>query len=593
MAMPQPAGAVVAASDDAVDQSVPDGVLQVWTDAEQAKRARILRALKREDRWWQKHERDEEVMRAAHAARSTEIALRAELQQRGEDWSWDSKYALDLQDFAYLFLHRKRLCKRIKNWLEIVNAKITHVRHDGEDGYFKKLEHNIGWTQYITPIIFALVSITDKLVRCGLWSHAKNSRRCHQRDFCSLCLWNDVLKALVYAFGRHSGAFERAGAWWFITVGWTVNRANMRCRCDEYDPDEHRPHARDRGYDPYPVVLGLGDDDSDLPILGYNDARSLGVVTQWAIGELYHRSYINGYHSRHEGEYRLNPGGANRTNFHDHTVANGDDTNGQFIAEKLYELLHEGWKMFGLGHLNRVYYPDIHVQRITSPEHLEHAVVYGEKVVPIAHAVADALARPEARGADGHYDPRYIAKLKDSLRHLIDDDIPSIFTGARLDEEQPRLFRRRTDGNMEFNDKGTCIGPEPDWHVRMRHRASKRTRESRQRKKEREEQMRKAGIPVPAKKKYPRRRKGHRRLPRVNNVPTARRRRKVTSVVVGHEAGGPVEPASRHSSGKPQPCGRLEPHGDQPCTDPTSPRSAACRARLAPRAATVPRARPP
>jgi hypothetical protein len=480
-------------------------------------------------------------MRAAHAARSTEVALRAELQQRGEDWSWDSKYALDLQDFAYLFLHRKQFRKRIKNLLEIVSAKITHICRDGEDGYFKKLEHNIGWTQYITPIIFALVSIADKLVRCGLWSHAKNSRRCHQRDFCSLCLWNDILKALVYAFGRHSGAFERAGAWWFITVGWTVNPANARCRCDEYDPDEHRPHARDRGYDPYPVVLGLGDDDPDLPIFGYNDARTLGIVTQWAIGELYHRSHINGYHSRHEGEYRLNPGGANRVNFHNHTVANGDDTNGQFIAEKLREFVNEGLALFGRD-LLRAYYPDIHVQRVTSPEHLEHAVVYGEKVVPIAHAVADALARPEARSADGFLDARYVANLKTSLARLIDDDIPSIFTGARLDEEQPRLFRRRTVGNMQFNDYGTCIGPEPPWHIKKRRNAAKRTKESRERRKAREQES--AGSKKSAKKHYPRRRKGQRRLPRVKIVQSPRRRRKTAPVAVGHEAGGPVEQAA-------------------------------------------------
>lgn len=505
---------VVDASENATDDSVPDEVLEVWTEAERARHERTLRAIQREDRWWRKHERDSEQMRAAHAARSTEIALRAELKERGEDWVWNPKFALDLRDFPYLFLHRMKFGKRTRDWLEIVNAKITHIGNAGGDGYFKKLEQNIGWTQYIAPIIFAAVSIVDKLVRCGIWSHAKNSRRCHQTEFCSLCLWNDILKALVYAFGRHSGAFARATSWWFITIGWTVNPANAGCRCGDYDPAAVRPYARDRGYDPYPVVLGLGDDDPDLSFLGYENARILGVVMQWAIGELYHRGYINGYHSRHEGEYRLNPGGANRVNFHDHTIANGDDANGQFIAEKLREFVNEGLAKFGTG-LSRTYYADIHVRRITSPEHLEHAICYGEKIVPIAYAVDDALARPEARAADGFYDPRYIAKLKDSLARLIDDDIPSIFSGARLNEEQPRLFRRLTDGNMEFNDKGTCIGPEPEWHVRKRHRASQLTRESRQRKKEREEQMRKDGIPVPAKKKYLRRRKGHRRLPRV------------------------------------------------------------------------------
>jgi hypothetical protein len=508
--------AVVDAPDDAADESVPDDVVKVWSEAERARHDRIVRAIRREDRWLRRSERDTEQMRAQHAARSTEIALRAKLEKNGADLSWNSKRALDLQGFSYLFLHRDRFDKQTRTWLEIVNAKITHISRDGEDSYFKKLEQNIGWTQYITPIIFTAISITDKLVRCGIWSHAKNSRRCHQTDFCSLCLWNDVLKALVYAFGRHSGAFARATAWLFLTLGWTINPANARCRCDDYNPDDIRPHAPDRGYDPFPVVLGLGDDDPDLPFLGYEDARVLGVVMQWAIGELYHRGYINGHHSRLEGEYRLNPGGTNRVNFHDHTVANGDEDNGQFIAEQLREFVNEGLAKFGAG-LSRAYYADINVRRITSAGHLEHAICYGEKVAPISYAVADALARPEARGADGFYDPSYIAKLKDSIARLIDDDIPAIFSGARLNEELPRLFRRRTVGNIQFNDNHTCVGPEPDWHIRKRHRAAKLTRESRERKKAREKDKQ-AGIPVPAKKKYPRRRKGQRRLPRVNIV---------------------------------------------------------------------------
>lgn len=515
--MPVPVSANVDASVDAIDEGVPDDVLEVWTEAERARQNRIRRAIKREERWLRQHNRDSEKTRARQAARSNEIALRAALKKRNEDWSWNPKLGLDLQNFRYLFLHRERFNDQIREWLDFVSTKITHIRNDGEDSYFKKLEKNIGWTRLITPIIFTLVSIADKLVRCGIWAHAQNSGRCHQTDLCSLCLWMDVLKALVHAFGRHSGAFSRAAAWFFITIGWTINPANAKCRCDNYDPDGLRPHARNRGYDPYPVVLGLGDDDPDLPFLGYEDARILGVAMQWAIGELYHRRHINGYHSRHEGEYRLNPGGANRTNFHDHTVANGDDTNGQFIAEKLREFVNDGMAMFGAG-LSRQYYTDIHVQRITSPDHLHHAIVYTEKVAPIGHAVADALARPEARGADGFLTPGYVTNLIASLARLIDDDIPAIFSGSRLNEELPPLFRRRTQGNMQFNDKGTCIGPEPDWHVSKRHRASKLTRESRRRRKDREKKMRERGIALRPRKKYPRRRKGSRRLPRVNIV---------------------------------------------------------------------------
>ena len=514
--MPSSANSSVIASADAADDVAAfDEVLQVWTPADLANRQRVLRALKEDDRWSQKQERESEQARAQREARRTEPDLRDDLTARGIDVAWNLKRALDLQDFSYLFLHRSQFDPNIKTLLEIVSSKINHYSQNGEPSYFNKLEQNIGWTPYITPLIFSRVSTIDKLVRCGIWSNAKNSRRCHQTEFCALCLWNDQLKALVSAFGRHSGAFSKAQAWFFITIGWTTNPANPKCRCDDFDLESLRPHAPNRDYEPYPVVLGLNDQNPDAPVDGYEDARTVGVVMQWAIAELYHRGYINGYHSRHEGEYRLNPGGANRVNFHDHTVANGDEADGQFIAEKLLELLNAAWALYGRDHLHRTYYPDIHVRRITGPDHLHHAICYGEKVVPIGHAVADALARPEAKGADGFYDLRYIAKLTQSLARLVADDIPAIFSGAQLHEALPHLFRRRTEGNMRFNDAGTCIGPEPAWHAKKRHKAAKCTRAARKRRQEREQKLREAGVAVPARKRNPRRRQRSRRLPRV------------------------------------------------------------------------------
>ena len=91
--------------------------------------------------------------------------------------TWDSNRALDLQEFDYLFWHRERFGKQIQTWLEIIATKITHIRQDGEDGYFKKLEKNVGWKGHITPMVFSGYAYLDNLIRCGLWSHAKNSRR--------------------------------------------------------------------------------------------------------------------------------------------------------------------------------------------------------------------------------------------------------------------------------------------------------------------------------------------------------------------------------------------------------------------------------
>ena len=512
--MPLPASAVVVASADADDERALDEAHTIWSDADRLRHERTLRAIRREDRFLNNLVRDSERRRAKREARATETALRAELAEEIDSWNWNPKRALDLQDFKYLFLHRQHLDTQAREWLEIISAKIKRVGDDGRVGYFNKLEKNVGWTPYVLPLIFSRVDKADALVRCGIWSNAKNSRRCHQTEICPNCLWNDVLKALVSAFGDGSGAFSRAAAWLFFTIGWTTNPANAKCHGDDYNPNDYRPHDPNRGYDPFPVVLGLDDTDPDLPLYGYDDARILGIVMQWAVAELYQRGLINGYHSKQEGEYRLNPGGANRVNIHSHVVANGDEANGQFLADTLRDLVYDGLKLFGRD-LRQTYYPDIDVRRVTSPEHLKHAICYCEKVVPIAHAVADALARPEAKGVDGFYDRAYIANLKTSLARLIDDDIPAIFTGARLEDDLPRVFRRRTEGNLQFNDKHTCIGVEPRWHVDKRHKAAKLTRESRQRKKEQEAELLKEGAVLPPKKKYPRRRKGSRRLPRV------------------------------------------------------------------------------
>lgn len=351
-------------------------------------------------------------------------------------------------------------------------------------------------------------------MRCGLWVHSHNSRRCHKPDFCPLCLWNDILKVLAEAFGSGSGTFYGASAWWFITISWTTNPRNAKCVSGDYDPEDNKPPKGDRGYDPYPVVLGSDDYDSDMGWVGYQDARVLGLMMQEAVSDLYHQ-HIDGYHHKLEGVYRLHPGGANRVNLHCHTVANGREQDGDFIAQVLRQSI-TGKLSRCKDRLNRRYHVDLQVKAITTPEHLEHAVVYSEKVVPIRHMVADAMSRPEAKLPDGSWSPDYVDGLQTSLIHLIEDNIPNIFNGARLEPELPSLFRRKTVGNMVFTDKGTCIGDEPDWHKLARRRHAKKQREQRRekqkKKKEEEAKLRKQGKPVPAPKWYLRRRKHPRRL---------------------------------------------------------------------------------
>ena len=128
----------------------------------------------------------------------------------------------------------------------------------------------------------------DKLIRCGLWVNAKNSRRCHLSHLCPLCHWVDDLKLLVEAYGEESGAFAKARLWSFVTLGFTSNPNNSKWSVKNFElQDPERPGADpelfadadpgllagvDRSYNPYPVALGPTRDDPSDPWMGYDDA---------------------------------------------------------------------------------------------------------------------------------------------------------------------------------------------------------------------------------------------------------------------------------------------------------------------------------
>ena len=97
---------------------------------------------------------------------------------------------------------------------------------------------------------------------------------------------------------------------------------------------------------------------------------------------------------------------------------------------------------------------------------------------------------------------------------LVDEDIPAIFTGYRDDHDFHRLHRRKTVGNMVFTDRDTCIGDEPGWHRKLRHKKAKQAREYRQRKKDRQAEEMANGSAVQHPKPGKRRRKNPRRLSR-------------------------------------------------------------------------------
>jgi hypothetical protein len=456
---------------------VDDRMFRLLGKDAESQRKRMLRWLLEEERFIRASEEYWSKRRSTRAARLQVEQLKAGKPEDASFHRWSQSHARDIQDFDYLLTHRDRLDEQIKEHMEIAAAKMTHVTQDGEKGYFQKLEANIGWKDYITPIIMSQPVVADKVVRCGLWSSAKNSRRCHKSDLCSFCLWNDILRALFETFGTASNSFTRSPNWMFITIGFTAQRKNSKAVGRDLERDDFHFVRGDHLYDPYPICLGGGDQVEDGEYVGYEDVQVLGRIIQDALDELYKSKVILGYRSKLEGAFMLIPGHSKRVNFHEHAVANGRDRNVQGIADMLHQSVKERLRRHRR-HMNRLYYPNVLVLRIRTPEDLERCIIYSEKVVPIDKIVMDALNHPAARGVDGELDGDYVEKLKVNLREFIDNDLPMIFGSFVSDSGPGRISRRKAVGNMRFVDKG-CIGDEPLWHVTWRHNRAEAQRKRR------------------------------------------------------------------------------------------------------------------
>ncbi|MCU0772118.1 MAG: hypothetical protein MUE94_10185 [Verrucomicrobia bacterium] len=448
----------------------------------------MLRHIRDADRHLAELEAVSENGKARRAALDYEDALEDRYRNDPSFKVWDSNRALDFQDFDYLFQHRCKFGKSIRTHLEIIAAKLTHVGQDDEDGYFNKLERNVGWKGHITPLVFSEYAYADKVVRCGMWTHAKNSRRCHKSDVCPLCLWNDILKVRSEAFGQESGTFERMQGQgltaMLITLGYTTQPANSKSVGRDFDAECLVARRGNPQYDPYPVCLGFDDDDTTLPYLGYVDARFLGMIAQEAIEQVYNDKLLAGYFFKLEAKFKIVPNGANRVNIHAHIVANGPEDNAQFLADILFKHMRRGLRRYRK-HMHSDYHPDVLVERLKSAAHLETCICYSEKIIPIGRIVEEAMAKPGAKRSDGSWDQEYVSEVRTALTRLVNDDIPATLTTLKLEKVFHNLRRRKTVGNFSFNDRGTCIGAEPAWHKKVRREKSKRDRKARLKRKQR------------------------------------------------------------------------------------------------------------
>ena len=474
---------------------------------------RMLDALDEEERFQGQLVKSSEKSRATSAAHRYEHLLEDHYADDRSFFIWDENRSFDRQDFDFLFYHRSHFKPWARTYLEIIASKLTHESLNGEDGYFNKLEKNVGWAAHITPIVFGTYRYTDNLVRCGLWSSAKNSRRFRKPDLCPLCLWNDHLKVLVEAYCEGSGAFAKAQAWWFLTLGFTSNENNSKWIVKDFDPHIPNPGDGERGYDPYPIQLGPNRHDPMDPWMGYDDARILGLIVQDALDQLYQSHLVDGYRNKLEGAFLLQPQAETRMNLHGHAIANGSETNGDFIAEQLYALMQQGLCKYRR-HLWHDYFPDVQVCPLASGADLERCFIYSEKILPVAGIVADAMAKPQARRENGTWDPAYAIGLEISLCQLLNEDFPNVFTKFRYDQELLHLRRRKTVGNMTFSDAGTCIGSEPKWHKKIRQKRAAEQKKKREERRQAQAEAKANGTLVMERKQQQRTRENPRRLKR-------------------------------------------------------------------------------
>ena len=116
-----------------------------------ARRFNLRAKIAAETKYLHQNDRESDRIRAHINAISLDGEEAADLNPDTTLARWSPNRTLNMQDFPYLFRHRDRFPSHIKEWLEIISSKLHHVNREGKDGFFKKLQRNVGWTTHITP----------------------------------------------------------------------------------------------------------------------------------------------------------------------------------------------------------------------------------------------------------------------------------------------------------------------------------------------------------------------------------------------------------------------------------------------------------
>ena len=145
-----------------------------------------------EERFYRNHVKSTEKARATSVARRYERVLKHRYAEDPSFFQWDENRSLDRQNFDYLFYHRAHFKPWARTNLEIIASKLTHVTQGGEDGYFNKLQRNVGWTAHITPIVLGAYRYMDQVVRCGI-GPAQRTAAAATSPTCALCACGTII----------------------------------------------------------------------------------------------------------------------------------------------------------------------------------------------------------------------------------------------------------------------------------------------------------------------------------------------------------------------------------------------------------------
>lgn len=404
---------------------------------------------------------------------------------------WDRERFRKLTDFDYRFRHREHMHPWMRRRYQYVAGKLMHVQKNGKPGYFRRLvENGIDFKSEISVIASMPGTWAEDVCKCGIGTkvfpkNKWNSGRCHKHHFCRLCSWVDYGRLLKESYGQRTRTFFRAAAAGqrFLAIHLSVrdHRENARAIGRTLKEEDFDILNLDHGlyseiYASHPVHLGGTEGRDDIS--GLITCHRVSNACMKALRSVYKQGWLRGLKAKLETAFQLRPAKALP---HLHAIATADlEVDPQFLADELKAEMDAVLESF-ISDLQLPLYASVRVFAIESPEHLESAAEYLEKVVPLGLLVNEALDRNRALDPDGKRNAQFYELLEHELINLAEQEV-HLSSGFKAQGQEFAATRYRLSlGNLVYGKK-TTIPDEPIWHRQRRIRHAKRAAQARARK---------------------------------------------------------------------------------------------------------------